>query len=672
MRFITRIFRFITLRLIPTLVIVGSLWFGFQVAEAFVRQIVERVEYQTLYEDAPLAATRVAQDRAGAVDVPLPSDARNILVTDHLTDVTAEVAEQSASPEPSPSATPLPSMTATPTQTTTHTPTETATQTATSIPTIPTETATNTPTDLPSETNTQVSEGNDLELAQSTNTPAAPIFATNTPRSVIFATNTPAGQDEGEAVPPTTIAIATSEPSVTVVPPSATTAPSATRAATSTIEPTVPAIRPTATNTLPPFFYPRTAEPGKVIDGINVPTQVPEIQRDYNLMNIVLLGGDDELTGEEVGRTDTMIVVSINKDTGTVSMLSLPRDLFVYVPTEEGLMRRLNTVFGIGESLGWEPNGGFGLLRDTLYYNFGINVQYYARVNFSGFQEIIDTLGGVPVAVDCAYQDYRLIGAELPEGAQVSEEDEYLYTVDIGYYEMSGAQALWYARTRRSATDFDRGRRQQQILRSMWRTALDTGQLANLPQLWGDVTAILDTNVDITDVLGLVPIALNLNVSEIRSYTFDLGYHTLPITVTGNDGVAMNVHQPLFDLMQPVLQAFYRPPSNSQVLVEGATIAVYNATDNLDWDRVAAQRLGWEGFRASWYGEAETNDQEETILIDRTGQQKGSSLNEIASVLNVRPENIRVEPDPNREADFEVILGDNYNSCTYDGIVEVE
>ena len=68
-------------------------------------------------------------------------------------------------------------------------------------------------------------------------------------------------------------------------------------------------------------------------------------------------------------------------------------------------MGRLNIAYGIGENIGWQPGGGFGLLRQTLFYNFGINVHYHARVNFSGFEAVIDRLGGIDIAVDCDYRD---------------------------------------------------------------------------------------------------------------------------------------------------------------------------------------------------------------------------------------------------------------------------
>ncbi|MCA9914086.1 MAG: hypothetical protein KC496_12085, partial [Anaerolineae bacterium] len=89
-----------------------------------------------------------------------------------------------------------------------------------------------------------------------------------------------------------------------------------------------------------------------------------------------------------------------------------------------------------------------------------------------------------------------------------------------------------------------------------------------------------------------------------------------------------------------------------------------------NWDRVAAERLAWDSLLAYGAGSADRTDYTDTILIDHTGQTKGSSLNDIASILNVRQENIIYDPDPNRTADFEVILGSSYNSCTF-GVIQI-
>ena len=155
---------------------------------------------------------------------------------------------------------------------------------------------------------------------------------------------------------------------------------------------------------LPKLYRAGNPVPGLKLSGTAVPRPVQVIPRDYDLVNVILLGGDDELTDDNFVRTDTMIIVSLNLETGTVSMINLPRDLFVYIP--RGSMGRLNTAFGIGEYINWNPDAGFGLLRQTIFYNFGINVHYYARANFASFESIIDRLGGVDIAVDCRYRDF--------------------------------------------------------------------------------------------------------------------------------------------------------------------------------------------------------------------------------------------------------------------------
>lgn len=449
------------------------------------------------------------------------------------------------------------------------------------------------------------------------------IFATNTPRADEIATESPE------------LPLATNTPESPAVIP--TQAPPEQRTA-------VP---------LPTILRPQGPDEG-VVSVTAIPTQVPLIERNHELVNILLLGGDEELTQDNFPRTDTMIVVSVNLDTGTVAMLSFPRDLFVWIPS--GTMQRMNTAFGIGESIGWS-GGGFELLRQTIFYNFGINVHYYARVNFTQFEQIIDTIGGVEVAVDCAYQDYYPV--DDFDLSRSIEENYYLRTLPVGYYEMNGFDALWYARTRRVADDFDRGRRQQQILRAIWRKARDTGQLANLPQLWNQSGDLVETNIPFDTMLGLLPIALNLDTGKIENFTLIRTYHTIPWQPPDGQFVQLPVYEPI----QQLLVDFYTPPTQSQIDLAGPTIYVYNGTNNPDWDLIAMDRLRWEGFNAIAAGQAD-EIYSDSILIDQIGEEKGSLVFDIRNVMNVSQENTLVQPDPNREADYVFIVGESYNSCT--------
>lgn len=413
---------------------------------------------------------------------------------------------------------------------------------------------------------------------------------------------------------------------------------------------------------LPEFFAPPGAEEGQIISGTAVPTQVPLIQRDYPLVNILLLGGDDSLFQDGSIRTDVMMVVSLNLETRTVSLLNLPRDLFVYVPTPT--MARLNTVYGIGEAFGW-TDGGFGLLAQTIFYNLGIRVHYYARVNFDGFVDIIDTLGGVDMAVDCAYQDYALIDTEIPEAAYLADEEAGLWTLPVGYYRMSGREALWYVRTRNSSRDeFDRARRQQQLIRAILSEALDSGTIQQLPTLWDQVTQVVDTNLTLDVMLRLLPIAFELDPAKITSYSMIRTYHTTPWQPPEGPYAGQAVQLPNYQPIHDLLYDFYQPPTSTRLSLSQSSIAVYNGSTQPDLDLVAVQRLREQGFNAIAYGPAETSDYVDSVVIDQIGDEKDSLSTDIGHELNITSENILLQLDANRQADYIVIIGSNYNSCT--------
>ncbi len=426
-------------------------------------------------------------------------------------------------------------------------------------------------------------------------------------------------------------------------------------------EPTMPEM----TSRPLPTLYVYTAPEVESAGGTAVPTAVPWLDRHGDdLMNIVLLGNDGELTNDGFIRTDTMIVLSINRTAGTVSMLSLPRDLYVYIPG--WTMQRLNLAYIHGEAVGW-TDGGFGLLRQTLLYNFGLNVHYYAMVNLTDFKAIVDTVGGVDLAVDCAIEDLPLQQAEVPQGAYKADDDGH-YVLPVGYYSMNGAEALWYARSRESSTDFDRGRRQQQVLRAVWRKAKETGILNNVIQLWNEGSQYMQTNMMLEDVLGLVPLALTIDPTRIEMFTFVRTYHTTPWQPPDGSFVQLPNYEPI----RQTLEDFYTPPTANQLVIDTSSISVRNGTANANWDRVAADRLAWDGFNAVALGAVDDTTYPNTILIDHTGRSKGSSVGDIENALNIAPENVQLDPDPNRSYDYEVILGSNYTSCNVQGVLPVD
>ncbi|MEL7434216.1 MAG: LCP family protein, partial [Chloroflexota bacterium] len=308
----------------------------------------------------------------------------------------------------------------------------------------------------------------------------------------------------------------------------------------------------------------------ETIAGTQVPSRAQLVPRNHNLVNIVLLGSDGDIVGDNSVRTDTIIIVSVNLDTGTVSMLDIPRDAFVYVPTPS--MQRINAVYGIGEAFGW-TGGGFGLLRETIFYNFGIQVHYHALVEISGLVEIIDTLGGVDIAVDCAYQDPPLVDADVPSEA-IGPDDENVYILPVGYYNFTGREAMWYARSRGNSDAFDRGRRQIQLLEAMFRAARDNGQINQLPSLWGELTTIVETDVPLELVVSLLPIANSLDSSRIDRFNLVRWDHTTPWTPSEGNYAGQNVQVLNEGRVFELMNDFYTPPTDSRLSLATASIAV--------------------------------------------------------------------------------------------------
>src|SRR5512138_2496813 len=287
--------------------------------------------------------------------------------------------------------------------------------------------------------------------------------------------------------------VATLEPSL----PKATASPTA--------EPPIDP-SPTADLTL---LFPTEAAPPPPADSGAAPAPLPTLT-DSDTLNFLLIGSDKR-PGASF-RTDTMVVVIFWPKQGQVSMISIPRDLWIYIPTVG--MQRINTAYQSGETTGY-PGGGPGLLRDTIAYNLGIRIDHMAMVEFDGFRRIVDTLGGVDVPVACSYTDWHLID---PSYDPYNEDNWSLYTVDSGVVHMDGDLALWYARSRLKSSDFDRGRRQQEVLRAIFAQALRTDTLKRIPELYAAFAGTITTDLGLGDLVKLALYAPSLTNANIRSY----------------------------------------------------------------------------------------------------------------------------------------------------------
>jgi polyisoprenyl-teichoic acid--peptidoglycan teichoic acid transferase len=258
-----------------------------------------------------------------------------------------------------------------------------------------------------------------------------------------------------------------------------------------------------------------------------------EVNPINNQVNILLLGSD--LRPDDYGfRTDVIMWVSLNPSQGTVSIISFPRDLWVYIP--DWGYQRINTA----------QVYGFSTTQQTFQYNFGITPDHYVLTNFSGFKTIIDTLGGVDVNVAETLTDE----CNLPEAIATGT-----CTVNPGIVHMDGAKALWYVRSRYSTSDVDRTRRAQEVILATFQRLMSLNAISKADELYAQIKDSVETDLSFTDLLSMVPLALQLtDTSKIKRYY--IGYGQV-YDWTTSDGAMVLV--PIQSACEAVIQEALNP-----------------------------------------------------------------------------------------------------------------
>ncbi|HHH40612.1 MAG TPA: LytR family transcriptional regulator, partial [Chloroflexi bacterium] len=362
-------------------------------------------------------------------------------------------------------------------------------------------------------------------------------------------------------------------------------------------------------------------------------------------INIVVLGSDRRPDWED-WHTDVVQIVSIQPAIPAVTVLSIPRDLYVYIP---GFwMSRINFADMYGETYGYE-GGGFGLLQQTMLYNLGIPIHHYVRTDFDGLIGIVDTLGGIDIPVHCRLQDYW----PYPD-----ENGEYpIKVLEPGVHHMDGETALWYARSRKTTSTFDRERRQQQVLQAIWRKARSLDLLPQVPQLWGQFQGMVATDMEFNEVASLAAIAFRLDERNVRFR--NIGYRQVTPWTTPYGG---SVFLPNWEAIAPVVSEALGPVPQGRLWRTLQTVEVWNGTTHADWDQLAADRLVREGFGVV-IGQADRRDYQRTRLVNFTTTTKGSAAPYLQQMFAIAPDEVISNPDPNAGAAYRLIIGADYQTC---------
>jgi hypothetical protein len=299
-------------------------------------------------------------------------------------------------------------------------------------------------------------------------------------------------------------------------------------------------------------------------------------------------------------------------------------------------------------------------------------------VDFDGFTQVIDTLGGVDVNVPRTLHD-----TQYPDPRP---GDPYAYTTvhfDAGWQHMDGQRALAYSRSRMSTSDFDRAKRQQQVLLAIREKAVGLGILnliPKLPSLFAMMGNMVKTDMTLNEMKDLALLAPQIDLENVETAVIEkplvYGYRT-------ESGAAVQL--PKWDLIDQLVVELFNtsavavstpvpaqsaPPTPTPTLApvqieglqrladEGARIAIQNGTSEPNFAARVAASLMEQGFQVVEFGDADRTDYPNTVIVDYTG--KAYTLERLVALFQVTPENVRYSPNLRSQVDIRIVVGQDF------------
>lgn len=259
-----------------------------------------------------------------------------------------------------------------------------------------------------------------------------------------------------------------------------------------------------------------------------------------------LILGTDRRTADSSWRTDTIMVVGLDRALNRAAVLSIPRDLYLEIP-DYGY-GRINQVDYIGEKILKVPGGGPALISTVLSHTLGISTNHWMRVEMTGFQEVVDAVGGVTIQLDCPFYE--------PIFNLTTNSWDY-FTLPAGEVHMNGEEAYWYVRLRLRESDIGRSERQRQFLWAMRDQILKTNLLPRMPQLFTAFTNTFSTDLTLVELVNLMQFGLMLDPANVRASGITL--RELQSYVTAQGASVLVINDP--DRVRSVVDGIWDAPA---------------------------------------------------------------------------------------------------------------
>lgn len=377
-------------------------------------------------------------------------------------------------------------------------------------------------------------------------------------------------------------------------------------------------------------------------------------------VNILLLGNGGG-SHDAPDLTDTMIVASIDPVNKKAVLLSVPRDLWVQVPNYGSM--KINAAYEVGKYnyLGKidESNSntdavkaGFTLADEVVENVLGIPIHYNALVNFTSFQQAVDSVGGVTVDVP----------TDLYDPTMAWENHNNPVLAKAGVQQMNGTQALLYVRSRETTSDFARGQRQRAVILALKDKALTLGTLSNPLKISHLMSAFgnnMVTDLGLSDAVRLYDIMKGIDNANYQSVDLVTSPHVL-VTTASMNGVSvdepkagLNNYNDIHDFARSVLKDGY-------LVNENARITILNGTTTPGLAGEKADQLKTYGYNVVKVDNAPTQAYSKTVVVDLTNGKDKYTKHYLENRFGVTA--VTQVPDSSIQtggSDFIIILGND-------------
>jgi polyisoprenyl-teichoic acid--peptidoglycan teichoic acid transferase len=395
-------------------------------------------------------------------------------------------------------------------------------------------------------------------------------------------------------------------------------------------------------------------------------------------INILLAGDSSDDPGHGgADLTDSILIASIDTQNHSVFLLSIPRDLWVYVPGLNSY-QKINAANDVTNfSQPGYPNGGMGQLQEIIQTDLGIPIDYYALMDYGAFRDSVNAVGGISINVQ----------SSDPRGLYDCSIDysngHHLVDLSNGVHTLNGEQALDLARARGDCygsygfenSDFQRTKDQREMFIAIAEKAKSLGIITNpakVSDLFNALGSNVQTDLSLPDLLALIQLTKGTNPANAQSYSFSStlsgGSNPILTDYTSPSGQDAIIPTAGIGNFAALTQYYEQLTSNNPIVKEGASVVVLNGSDVIGLAAKEKTVLVGKGVDVASIADA-TREYPTTMIVDNSNGADPNTLKLLKQLYPGTTVTSNITPTEATEAQgyngqFVVILGQNWDPTT--------